>query len=118
VGEYLLKGEAFKPSENAYDWLGPSTYFWEANPTRGLEFAREAKGRPGCKISTPYVIGAVIDLGRCLDLSTASGIRMARRAYESLVNEKVGKKTLSPTTRPILCEGPLIALSFDAFIRS
>jgi hypothetical protein len=42
VGERLLAGTAFKPSNNDYDWIGPGIYFWEANPLRGLEFAEEA----------------------------------------------------------------------------
>jgi hypothetical protein len=29
VGERLLDGDAFKPSNNDYDWLGPGIYFWE-----------------------------------------------------------------------------------------
>ena len=41
VGEGLLDGDDFKPSKNDYDWLGPGIYFWEANPQRGLDFARE-----------------------------------------------------------------------------
>ena len=64
VGEQLLAGEAFQPSDNDYDWLGPGIYVWEANPRRGLEFATEAMRRRGSGISQPFVIGAVIDLGR------------------------------------------------------
>jgi hypothetical protein len=45
VGERLLGGEALKPSNNDYDWLGPGIYFWEANPLRGLEFAGEPRRR-------------------------------------------------------------------------
>lgn len=41
VGEKLLSGEDFKKSENSYDWLGAGIYFWENNPKRGLDFARE-----------------------------------------------------------------------------
>jgi hypothetical protein len=51
VGEGILKGEPFKQSNNDYDWLGPGIYFWEANPIRGLDFAREAKKRRTAKIS-------------------------------------------------------------------
>jgi len=46
VGESLLKGAAPKPSRNKYDWLGPGMYFQEANPLRGLEFARQNARRP------------------------------------------------------------------------
>jgi len=86
VGERLLGGSAFTPSNNDYDWLGPGVYFWEANPLRGLEFAQEASKRRISNISNPFVIGAVIELGLCLDLTTASGLEWVRIAYESLVN--------------------------------
>jgi len=74
VGERLLKGAAFKPSDNDYDWLGPGIYFWEANPRRALEFATETANRRGAGTSKPFVIGAIIDLGLCLDLTTSSGL--------------------------------------------
>jgi hypothetical protein len=85
VGERLLAGSSFTPSNNDYDWLGPGVYFWEANPLRGLEFAIEASGRKRSTISNPFVIGAVIELGLCLDVTTSSGVEWVRIAYESLV---------------------------------
>ncbi|MBL8213605.1 MAG: hypothetical protein JNK87_23000 [Bryobacterales bacterium] len=84
VGERLLAGASFKPSNNDYDWLGPGIYFWEANPLRGLEFATEASRRKGATISKPFVIGAVIELGLCLDLTTTAGLEWLRIAYNSL----------------------------------
>lgn len=86
VGERLLTGTAFKPSKNDYDWLGPGIYFWEANPLRGLEFAEEASKRKTSNISKPFVIGAVIELGLCLDLTTSSALEWVRIAYQSLVD--------------------------------
>ena len=86
VGERLLTGIAFKPSNNDYDWLGPGIYFWEANPLRGLEFAEEASNRKTSNISKPFVIGAVIELGLCLDLTTSSALEWVRIAYQSLVD--------------------------------
>jgi hypothetical protein len=84
VGERLLRGTPFKSSDNDYDWLGPGVYFWEANPLRGLEFAQEASRRRGSGISKPFVIGAVIELGLCLDLTTSIGVDWIRIAYENL----------------------------------
>ena len=86
VGERLLAGKAFKPSNNDYDWLGPGIYFWEANPVRGLEFAEEASKRKTSNVSKPFVIGAVIELALCLDLTTSSALDWVRIAYESLVD--------------------------------
>jgi hypothetical protein len=78
----------FKSSQNDYDWLGTGVYFWEANPSRGLEFAKEkaARARAGARRSQDRVavIGAVIDLGLCLDLTTKAGTTHVRDAYASL----------------------------------
>jgi hypothetical protein len=86
VGEAILGGAAFKPSKNDYDWLGSGIYFWESNPKRGLEFVKEIKSHPKSKdrYKNPFVVGAVIDLGKCLDLSTQIGIENVKSAYHSL----------------------------------
>lgn len=85
VAEEILSGETLQPSSNDYDWLGHGVYFWEANPLRGLEFAVELKklDRPP-DIEVPAVIGAVIDLGNCLDLTTSTGIQQVRDAHKGL----------------------------------
>ena len=77
----------FDASTNEYDWLGSGVYFWEANPLRGLEFARELlvrrRGKPS-EIIEPYVVGAVIKLGFCLDLMSSAGVQAIRSAHASL----------------------------------
>lgn len=83
VAQRLIAGERFKPSKNAHDWLGGGVYFWETNPLRGLDFAREVKARNG-SIKTPAVVGTVIDLRLCLDLGSSSGIREVKGAYDAL----------------------------------
>jgi len=109
VGERILKGEPFRQSSNEYDWLGPGIYFWEANPIRGLDFAREAKSRKASKIKEPAVIGAVISLGLCLDLTTASGVEQVRAAYEALIRvfdtsrQKLPSNTDDGILRPLDC---------------
>jgi hypothetical protein len=90
VAESLLNGTPFNSSQNDWDWLGHSVYFWEANPLRGLEFARvlqkwRAENGRLPEIREPYVIGAVVDLGLCLDLFSSSGTEAVARAYEDFV---------------------------------
>jgi len=84
VAEQLLAGAPFVPSTNDYDWLGAGIYFWEVNPQRGLDFVVEMKDRGIKKIARPSVVGAVIDLGSCLDLMTSVGIGMVAASYEDL----------------------------------
>jgi hypothetical protein len=59
----LLVGDVgiddWRPSENEFDWLGHGIYFWEHSPER----ARRWAGDRG------IVVGAVIQLGNCLDLT-------------------------------------------------
>lgn len=57
-------GEMIKFSANTYDWLGSGMYFWERDPERALLWAKNKDD-----ISEPAVIGAIIDLGHCLDLT-------------------------------------------------
>ena len=94
IAKKLIDGETFKKSNNDYDWLGPGIYFWEANPRRGLDFAREYAHRKSGSIKTPTVVGAVVELGHCLDLTTLAGIELVKTAYDSLV--KVSKAASLP----------------------
>jgi hypothetical protein len=109
VGERILKGEPFKQSNNDYDWLGAGIYFWEANPLRGLDFAREAKTRKISKIKKPFVIGAVISMGLCLDLTTTAGVEQVRAAHKSLIEVTAAgqfdlpKNTVDGLLRPLDC---------------
>ncbi len=79
VGEAILSGEIrhLKRSENDYDWLGSGVYFWEGNPARALKFVRErAEGGKNSRgqINQPFVLGAIINLHRCLNLADSSAI--------------------------------------------
>lgn len=76
-----------KRSENEYDWLGSGIYFWENDPQRAMDFAREGvsgKVTRG-KIKEPFVIGAVIDLGLCLNLSDQIALLELKEAHEVMV---------------------------------
>jgi hypothetical protein len=86
VGERLLSGEPFTPSDNDYDWLGPGIYFWESNPRRALDWANLLHQRKGIETpSDPFVVGAAIDLGYCLDLLSANGLSGVKAAYEDFI---------------------------------
>lgn len=68
-----------KSSNESLDWLGHGMYFWENNPRRGLLRA-ELKMKAG-KLKDPSVIGAVIDLGKCLDLLDSRNIELLKHCY-------------------------------------
>lgn len=71
TGERILDGEPMFFSEEKHDWLGRGAYFWEADPIRAREWA-EDKQRKG-DYRQAFGIGAVIDLGNCLDATTRNG---------------------------------------------
>ena len=75
----VCNGEALRPSANSYDWLGSGIYFWEQNYDRGLSWAREQAKRGA--IDRPAVIGAVIDLGCCLNLTDSHYIDLVENEY-------------------------------------
>lgn len=72
-----------KPSINNYDWLGNGIYFWENSPSRALQFAQEKKERDK-SIKTPAVLGAVINLGKCLDLLDAENTELLKKAFREI----------------------------------
>lgn len=91
VADEVLATNSFSPSENNYDWLGHGRYFWQSNPQRALQFANEKMARAKADWE-PAVLGAVIDLGFCLDLSTEDGARQVISAYNALkvIQESTG----------------------------
>jgi hypothetical protein len=96
VAEDLLKGKPFLPSKNDHDWLGSGIYFWETNPQRGLDWAKYLKGRSH-KINIPEVVGAVIDLGYCLDMLSANGIAAVRAAHDNFIETSKKSKSQIPS---------------------
>lgn len=74
----VYQGEALKASENEYDWLGHGIYFWEQNYQRAIEWATNRYGDDGA------VVGAVIDLGYCLNLTDSFSAQILRNGYEIL----------------------------------
>ena len=69
-----------------YDWLGHGIYFWENNETRALQYAYEMLKRGSLSVTEPAVIGAVIDLGYCMDLTDSLYLGELKEAYNALVD--------------------------------
>ena len=74
VGEAVLAGKtSLQPSKNDYDWLGSGIYFWVDSSERGMDWAQEQSARQakqsGTRMNEPFVIGAFIYPGLCLNLT-------------------------------------------------
>ena len=72
-------------STNDYDWLGNGIYFWENNEARALQWAQELSKRKGSTIKHPAVIGSIVDLGYCLDLTDSQCLEELKVGYDALV---------------------------------
>ena len=73
------------PSNNNYDWLGNGIYFWEQNYDRALQWAKEQAERG--RVSEPAVVGAVIDLGYCLNLTDSHYTGLLKNEYRLMKQE-------------------------------
>lgn len=82
IAEKVINRECdLKESKNDYDWLGSGIYFWQNSPERAMEYAMTAMGRTKSTIKEPAVVGAIIDLGNCLDLLEMKHIQEVKSAY-------------------------------------
>lgn len=73
-------------SVNDYDWLGSGLYFWEDSQARALQWAHEESKKPNGKIKSPGVLGAVIDLGNCLNLVDSEHLQLVKAAHNAYIN--------------------------------
>ena len=76
---------------------GEGIYFWEQNPARALEYAVESSQRKQFNkipIQAPFVLGAIIELGNCLNLVETNSLQILREAYQGLskIMQEVGKE--------------------------
>jgi len=82
VVERVVAGKAdLKPSQNNWDWLGHGIYFWEGSHARALRWAETESLRTESKIKKPGVLGAVIDLGNCLNLTEVEALELVKGAH-------------------------------------
>lgn len=88
IGLQVLNGKMeLRPSDNLWDWLGNGVYFWEQNPKRALEYAVESSQRKQFNkipIKVPFVLGAIIELGNCLNLIEPESLGILKEAYLGL----------------------------------
>ena len=88
IAEDIVSNKTYlKGSENSYDWLGHGIYFWENSPLRAMEYAMHLSKTPHISknpIKKPAVIGAVLNLGFCLDLVEYENTSLLKLAYSFL----------------------------------
>ena len=107
----LIRHENLKASDNKYDWLGNGMYFWENSYQRAYDWA---KSNP--KYDKPAVLGAVIDLGYCLNLTDYHSADVLKRGY-NMLKEKydiLGEKL--PENRKVSKVGDILLRDLDCAV--
>lgn len=120
VAEDVLANKAtLHKSTNTYDWLGNGIYFWENNPQRALEYANSLKKNPiRCKeiITKPAVLGAIINLGHCLNLLDSKYLKHVKDGYKYLQTaSKIADQEL-PENKNIKDSKDLLLRSLDCMV--
>jgi hypothetical protein len=92
--DILLGKSEIKRSSNDYDWLGNGVYFWEDSHKRAIQWARESQ-----RIDRPAVVGAIIDLGHCLNLLDVEHLETVKLAFEALNRASEHAETPMPVNR-------------------
>jgi len=106
-------------SNNDYDWLGHGMYFWENSPSRAFEYAHHLSKHPlksKPSITEPAVLGAVIDLGFCLDLLDYENIKLLKIGYEILIDTYNKSGLNLPDNKPIKETKDLIIRKLDCAV--
>lgn len=87
VRDEVVMGGNLIRSENPYDWLGNGIYFWENDRQRAFEWALSLKEKE--RVDEPSVIGAVLDLGNCLNLLEREYVEILAHGYELLKRDAI-----------------------------
>lgn len=117
----LYNHEPLLPSVNSYDWLGNGIYFWENSFPRAQEWAvayceRNHKKYPDKEKKRPAVIGAVIALGHCLNLTDYGSSEVLKNGYEILAYELSLHGKELPINKNVKGNGDLLLRELDCAV--
>lgn len=109
--DVIFNNRPLKRSNNKYDWLGGGIYFWENSFSRADEWARNNP-----KFKNPVVIGAVIDLGLCLNLTDYGSSDILKKGYEILFRKCAITNTELPQNRMRNKAGDVLLRNLDCAV--
>jgi hypothetical protein len=95
----LTQEDNFHHSDNKYDWLGNGVYFWENNLERAKQYAIQDNKRTESSVKEPFVLGAVLELGNCLDLLDQKYNDFLKLAYQQLKQDLVAEDIALPVNK-------------------
>jgi hypothetical protein len=99
VNDVLSGKKELVQKNNRYDWLGNGIYFWDNNPERALEWAKELSKKKNSTIKKPAVIGVIIDLKNCLDLLDSKYLKAIQLGYQILESRSIQLNEPIPQNR-------------------
>lgn len=112
VAEDIIMGKTeMKMSRNKYDWLGNGIYFWEQNLQRAWQWAEDSKS-----VKTPAALGAVIDLGYCLNLLDSKCIELLKDSYADLSEISISMGKSLPQNRNLGTNTDLLLRNLDCAV--
>ena len=116
VDKVIAGEENLLASKNDYDCLGNGIYFWENNEERALEWAVEMSKRKNSSIKAPAVIGAVIDLGYCFDLTDSFYLQELKKSYVTALEiSRITGEPL-PENKPLGGSTDLLLRKLDCYV--
>lgn len=116
VRDAVVNGENLVKSPNTYDWLGNGFYFWENNEERAFQWVQNLASNPKSKVTAPSVLGAVIDLGNCLDLMSSSSVTTLQLGYNFLKSSYEKTNTRMPENRNVGISTDLLLRPLDCAV--
>lgn len=103
IAKKILNHEdTFQPSDGDAHWLGDGIYFWENNLERCKQYGVEDSKRAGSSIKTPLELGALLELGNCLDLLDQEYLDYLAVVYNQLIADLELEGKSLPQNHPII----------------
>lgn len=118
IAKKILQENALKYNQNKYDWLGHGAYFWENSPSRALDFVETLRKNPqrtSIDIKKPAIVGAVINLGNCLDFTDYKNLDLLKEGYQ-IVQETLSDKKIAPVNKSVGNSHDLLLRELDCLV--
>jgi hypothetical protein len=93
--------DTIKISDEPHDWLGHGMYFWENNEERARQWAVERQQRKKRPVADAAVIGAVLQLGYCCDLTDSRFIELLKDHYKTMADVYGKSRSPMPVNRDL-----------------
>ena len=111
-------GKHLRLSRNDYDWLGHGVYFWENDPLRARQWAKSKarRAKVAGRSFDPAIVGAVIDLGNCLNLLDATSNQLLAGGHKFLADAQRSLRLPMPENSNLKDDTDLLLRRLDCAV--